>query len=361
MLLSDGKIEQAIESGGLQIIPLDKGNIQPASIDLTLDRSFLKLRDHSITHIKPGSKLDYIKIEEDTIVIPPHSFILAATAEYIKLPQDLAGIVEGRSSIGRIGLFIQNAGLVSPGFEGNLTLELYNANNMPLQLSSGMRICQLLFMRMEATPSRPYQGRYQKQTSVTGSKILQSDLGVHGGIVEQISDSTISFVDNVKAFVSGPFAKSEKDIKLDTIAIGSDHAGYGLKQKVVEAFKDLKIDFHDFGTNSEKAVDYPLFGQKVAELVSSKKIERGVLICGSGIGMAITANRYKGVRAAVCYDAEMVEKARQHDDINLLVLAGRSNAATEIDQFAKKMIYTFITTKFEGGRHERRLGLIDNN
>jgi len=107
------------------------------------------------------------------IVIPPHSFLLATTREYIRLPNDLTAFVEGRSSIGRIGLFIQNAGWVDPGFEGTITLELYNANRLPIRLQEGRRICQLVFARMDQVAHRPYQGKYQFQQRATGSRIAQ--------------------------------------------------------------------------------------------------------------------------------------------------------------------------------------------
>ena len=107
----------------------------------------------------------------EQIVIPPHSFLLASTRERIRLPDDVTAFVEGRSSIGRIGLFIQNAGWVDPGFEGNLTLELYNANRLPIRLQTGRRICQLVFARMDCAAQAPYRGKYQGQSRATGSLI----------------------------------------------------------------------------------------------------------------------------------------------------------------------------------------------
>jgi dCTP deaminase len=96
---------------------------------------------------------------------------LATTCEYIRLPADVTAFVEGRSSIGRIGLFIQNAGWVDPGFEGNITLELFNANRLPIRLVAGRRICQLVFARMDQAAQNPYSGKYQGQRQTTGSRI----------------------------------------------------------------------------------------------------------------------------------------------------------------------------------------------
>ena len=99
--------------------------------------------------------------------------MLASTMEYIKLPADVTAFVEGRSSIGRIGLFVENAGWVDPGFEGELTLELFNANRQPIRLQAGRRICQLVFSRMDQPTSAPYRGKYQGQRKPVGSRIYQ--------------------------------------------------------------------------------------------------------------------------------------------------------------------------------------------
>jgi dCTP deaminase len=93
--------------------------------------------------------------------------------EYVKLPDDLTSFVEGRSSIGRMGLFIQNAGWVDPGFEGQITLELYNANSLPIRLEAGRRICQLVFCKMDQVAENPYRGKYQGQRGTTGSRVFK--------------------------------------------------------------------------------------------------------------------------------------------------------------------------------------------
>lgn len=120
-----------------------------------------------------SSEIIYREITGPSIIVPPHSFLLATTMEYIRLPHNLTAFVEGRSSIGRIGLFIQNAGWVDPGFEGQITLELYNANSLPIRLEAGRRICQLVFCRMDQPAAAPYQGKYQGQKNATGSQVFK--------------------------------------------------------------------------------------------------------------------------------------------------------------------------------------------
>jgi dCTP deaminase len=119
------------------------------------------------------SEVVYREYNGDEITLPPHSFLLATTEEYIKVPDNLTAFVEGRSSVGRMGLFIQNAGWVDPGFEGNMTLELYNANSLPIRLKAGRRICQLVFCSMDQAAIKPYRGKYQGQRRTTGSLVYQ--------------------------------------------------------------------------------------------------------------------------------------------------------------------------------------------
>src|SRR5690606_36489379 len=133
----------------------------------------------------------YREIESDEITIPPHSFLLATTEEYIKMPDDLTAFVEGRSSIGRIGLFIENAGWVDPGFEGQITLELYNANSLPIRLKAGRRICQLVFCKMDQVALAPYRGKYQGQRRATGSRVFL-DSEAANAILGQPRDSEVA-------------------------------------------------------------------------------------------------------------------------------------------------------------------------
>jgi ribose 5-phosphate isomerase B len=138
------------------------------------------------------------------------------------------------------------------------------------------------------------------------------------------------------------------------VAIGCDHAGVALKNEITPVLKELAINWEDFGTTTEESVDYPDFGEKVSESVSNGTADRGILICGTGIGMSIVANKFPGVRAALCGDSYSAKMSRQHNDANLLVLPGRiidSKTAAEI-------VKVWFTTPFEGGRHQRRLDKI---
>ena len=133
MILSDKSIHQYLKEGKLKIQPIDDYQIQPASVDLILDKKFLQVSEEGqlLNLIAPAQ---YEKIEKEKMILAPHSFVLATTRERVEVPDFLAAFVEGRSSIGRMGLFIQNAGWVDPGFCGQITLELYNANNLPIEL-----------------------------------------------------------------------------------------------------------------------------------------------------------------------------------------------------------------------------------
>lgn len=180
MILSDQTLKEMIESGELGVSPLTEESIQPASIDCRLGNHFLVVEDRQMQTIDLNTEITYREIEGDSITIPPHSFLLATTLETVKLPDNLTAFVEGRSSIGRIGLFIENAGWVDPGFEGQITLELYNANSLPIRLEAGRRICQLVFCRMDQTALSPYRGKYQGQKRATGSQVFKdSEVGTN--------------------------------------------------------------------------------------------------------------------------------------------------------------------------------------
>lgn len=139
------------------------------------------------------------------------------------------------------------------------------------------------------------------------------------------------------------------------IAIGSDHAGFKLKAVIMKYLKDQKVEVEDFGTNSEESCDYPDFAFPVAETVSSKKADRGILICGSGVGMVVAANKVKGIRAVNAYDEDTAKQSREHGDCNVLCLAGRK---LSIDQ-ALKIVDIWLSTPFSGDeRHLRRIGKI---
>ena len=137
---------------------------------------------------------------------------------------------------------------------------------------------------------------------------------------------------------------------MSKILIANDHAGFQMKQALVKKLIN-KIDFLDLGTSSLESVDYPDYAEKLSKEISSRKFDKGLLICGSGIGMSIVANRFKNVRAALCMTAEMSRLAREHNDANILVLGSRLISEEE----AIKCLLVFIETKFEGGRHQTRL------
>jgi ribose 5-phosphate isomerase B len=139
-----------------------------------------------------------------------------------------------------------------------------------------------------------------------------------------------------------------------TIAIGCDHAGVDLKKDILSLLHDLRIECIDYGTNSAESVDYPDFGEKVSEAVSSGKIERGILICGTGIGMSIVANKFSGVRASLCNELFTAKMSRLHNDANILVIGGRVVGK----DLAKEIVRTWVSTPFEGERHCRRLDKI---
>lgn len=138
------------------------------------------------------------------------------------------------------------------------------------------------------------------------------------------------------------------------IAIGSDHAGFHLKEAVKAKLTEEGVDVVDMGTTSDASVDYPDYAQAVAQRVVSGQSDRGILVCGTGIGMAIAANKVKGIRAASVTDLESARLSRSHNDANILALGER---VTSTDQ-ALQIVQTFLDTPFSGGRHQRRLDKI---
>ncbi|MBI1806713.1 MAG: ribose 5-phosphate isomerase B [Ignavibacteria bacterium] len=138
------------------------------------------------------------------------------------------------------------------------------------------------------------------------------------------------------------------------IAIGADHAGFEYKEKIKDLLRSMGLEFKDFGTNSSESTDYPDYAHHVAESVSAGKAEYGILVCGTGIGMAIVANKHTGIRASSVESREAAKLAREHNDANVLAIGAR---LTSWDK-AKEIITTFLSTKFEGGRHQRRVDKI---
>lgn len=142
---------------------------------------------------------------------------------------------------------------------------------------------------------------------------------------------------------------------MSIIAIASDHGGFALKRDIAEFLGEQGHDVRDLGTGSQDSVDYPDFAHRLAEGVAAGTFERGVLVCGTGIGMCMVANRHAGVRAALCTNAYMAAMARRHNDANVLCL-GERVIGTEL---AKAIVTSFLSTGFEGGRHQKRVDKFD--
>ncbi|MDI6860780.1 MAG: ribose 5-phosphate isomerase B [Caldisericia bacterium] len=137
------------------------------------------------------------------------------------------------------------------------------------------------------------------------------------------------------------------------IAIGSDHAGFELKEEI-KKYLCTEHDTIDVGTNSTESTDYPDFAKKVCDLILKKEVDLGILICGTGIGMSITANKFKGIYAALCYDKNTASLSRRHNNANVLCIGGRTTKKED----AIEIVKTFLEESFEGERHERRLNKI---
>ena len=175
MILSDRTLINMLKKGELKITPMEKAQVQPASVDIRLGNTFSIVEDSHTGIVTLENEIKYKTITSDTYILLPNQFVLATTMEYIELPNDLTAFVEGRSSLGRMGLFIQNAGWVDPGFQGEITLELYNANRCAIELKAGRRVGQLVFARMDETALNPYNGKYQGQKGATGSRVFMDN------------------------------------------------------------------------------------------------------------------------------------------------------------------------------------------
>ena len=138
------------------------------------------------------------------------------------------------------------------------------------------------------------------------------------------------------------------------IGIGSDHGGFPLKEEIKKHLDEIGVAYKDFGTDSPESCDYPIYAEAVARAVVSGEVEKGILICGTGIGISIAANKVKGIRAALCGDCYSAEYTRRHNDANILTMGARVTGGG----LACKIVDTFLTTEFEGGRHARRVALI---
>ena len=138
------------------------------------------------------------------------------------------------------------------------------------------------------------------------------------------------------------------------IALGCDHGGYAIKEAVKKHLEENSIEFKDFGCYSEESVDYPIYAKKVAQAVASGECEKGILCCGTGIGISIAANKVKGIRAAVVTNEFCAEMTRRHNDANILAMGGRVISEDQAVKFTK----IFLETPFEGGRHTNRVNMV---
>ena len=181
MLLSDGDIKKELESGRVKVEPFDRAMLQPSSVDVRLDRFFRVFENHKYSVIDPAAEQpDLTKAVElkgdEEFILHPGEFVLASTYEVITLPDDVAGRLEGKSSLGRLGLLTHStAGFIDPGFSGHITLELSNVANLPVKLYPGMKIGQLCLFRLSSPAENPYGSskygsRYQNQRGPTASK-----------------------------------------------------------------------------------------------------------------------------------------------------------------------------------------------
>lgn len=140
------------------------------------------------------------------------------------------------------------------------------------------------------------------------------------------------------------------------VAIAGDHGGFALKQRIREHLIERGIKIADLGTDSEESVDYPEFGKACAQAVASGKADRGIVICGTGIGISIAANRIRGIRCGLCTSVEMAELSRKHNNANMLAMGGRITSAED----AIRITDAWLDTEFEGGRHSRRVDMLDS-
>ena len=139
------------------------------------------------------------------------------------------------------------------------------------------------------------------------------------------------------------------------IAVASDHGGFALKEEVKKHLMERGLEVLDLGTHSEESVDYPVYGKACGEAVASGKADLGIVVCGTGIGISIAANKVKGIRCGLCTSVEMARLTKQHNNANILALGGR----TTEPELALKIVDEWLDTEFEGGRHQRRVDMLD--
>lgn len=188
MILADTTIHRLLLSGELIIEPITDRSIQPASVDLRIGESFSVPKVSCFVEELLNASQAFEERTDRGILISPNSFILATTIERIKLPPNVAGMISGRSSVGRQGLFVENAGYVDPGFDGHITLELYNAGPNSLWIEAGTRVAQLILHDMDRPTANPYSGKYNGQTGATTSR-MDEDKERMGDDTEQMTDT----------------------------------------------------------------------------------------------------------------------------------------------------------------------------
>ena len=142
---------------------------------------------------------------------------------------------------------------------------------------------------------------------------------------------------------------------MEKISIGCDHAGFEVKEMILNLLNEMGYEMIDFGTNSSESVDYPIYGIKVGESVATKQVDKGIVVCGSGIGISIAANKVIGIRAALCSTVEHAVLSRKHNNANVLAIGARLTNNQEI----KEIVINWLNTSFEGGRHQERINLIE--
>lgn len=172
MILSDATISALLERQILRIAPLEEGQIQPASVDIRLGNTFAVVRDSPSGVLTMENEIEYHTIRADSYLLLPGQFVLATTMEFVALPDDLTAFVEGRSSLGRMGLFIQNAGWVDPGFQGEITLELYNANRFAIELKAGQAHRAACFCQDGPRGAKPVPREISGPDGATGSRVF---------------------------------------------------------------------------------------------------------------------------------------------------------------------------------------------
>jgi len=166
-VLSSTSIKELIQKGELIIKPLDEGQIQPASVDLRIANEVMKVEGQNC--IEFGKEVKYRKTISDKITLEPKTHILVRTIEYTGLPNNVAGIIKLRSSLSRIGVMLNNAGWIDPGFKGTITLSMFNSNNIPVKIKTGERFVQLILIRLDKESSG-YSGKYLEQIEITGNR-----------------------------------------------------------------------------------------------------------------------------------------------------------------------------------------------